>query len=427
MDFGVILIGSFFLLIIIGVPIAVSLGVSSLLGLWFSGQSLSIIAPTIYSAVSKYSLLAIPFFILAGLIMERVGISRRLVHFVETMLGGLRGGLALSTVVVAVFFAAISGSGPATVAAIGVVLIPALIKQGYNRGMAGALLSSAGSIGIIIPPSVAFIVYASLTQVSVADLFIAGMIPGLGLAASLVICNYIMIRGNKKIVAPRTYTAKERWHAFRDALWGLLTPVIILGGIYSGIFTPTESAGVAVVYGLFVGLFVYKELSFRKLISVLVDSAVSTATVMYIVAFATLFAYLLTTSLLAHDLADGIIGMSGNTIIVLLLVNAILLVAGFFLDTISAYFILVPVILPVAIGLGVDPIHLGVFMTVNLAIGQFTPPVGVNLFVASNIGKIPVHELVWAVLPYMAASIVSLLLVTFIPQLSLWLPSLLSN
>src|SRR5699024_4233921 len=232
---------------------------------------------------------------------------------------------------------------------------------------------------------------------------------------------------NKKIVAPRTYTAKERWHAFRDALWGLLTPVIILGGIYSGIFTPTESAGVAVVYGLFVGLFVYKELSFRKLISVLVDSAVSTATVMYIVAFATLFAYLRATSLLAHYLADGIIGMSGNTIIVLLLVNAILLVAGFFLDTISAYFILVPVILPVAIGLGVDPIHLGVFMTVNLAIGQFTPPVGVNLFVASNIGKIPVHELVWAVLPYMAASIVSLLLVTFIPQLSLWLPSLLSN
>lgn len=427
MEFGLLLIGSFFLLIVIGVPIAVSLGVSSLLGLWYSGQAFTIVAPTIYSAVSKYSLLAIPFFILAGLIMERVGISRRLVHFVETMLGGLRGGLALSTVVVAVFFAAISGSGPATVAAIGVVLIPALIKQGYGRGMAGALLSSAGSIGIIIPPSVAFIIYASLTQVSVAELFMAGVVPGLIIALGLIICNYVLIRGNKEIVVPRRYSARERWHAFRDAIWGLLTPVIILGGIYSGIFTPTESAGVAVVYGLFVGLFVYKELSFRKLVSVLVDSAVSTATVMYIVAFATLFAYLLTTSLLARDLAEGIIGVSGNTVIVLLLINAILLVAGFFLDTISAYFILVPVILPVAVGLGVDPVHLGVFITVNLAIGQFTPPVGVNLFVASNVGKIPMHELVRSVLPYLTACIVSLLLITFVPQISLWLPSLLPN
>lgn len=427
MTLGLILIGSFFILILLGVPIAVSLGVSSLAGLWFSDASLSILAPTIFSSITKHSLLAIPFFILAGIIMERVGISRRLIYLAETLLGGLRGGLALSTVVVAMFFAAISGSGPATVAALGVILIPALVKQGYSRGMAGALLSSAGSIGIIIPPSVAFIIYASLVQVSVGELFLAGVIPGLILATSFIICNYVLIRKNKSITVPKSYSAKEKLVAFKDASWGLFAPVIILGGIYSGVFTPTESAGVAVVYALFVGVFVYKELSFRRLVNVLVDSAVSTASVMYIVAFATVFAYVLTTSMLAQDMASGILGLSNNTVILLLLVNLVVLLSGFFLDTISAYFILIPVLLPVAVELNVDPIHFGVLLTVNLAIGQFTPPVGVNLFVASNVGKVPVPELIRNVVPYIVSALIALLVITFVPEISLWLPSLWSN
>lgn len=427
MELAAILLGSFFILILIGTPIAVALGASSLLGLLYSGASYVILAPTVYSAISKFSLLAIPFFILAGLIMERVGISRRLIFLAETLLGGLRGSLILVTVAVAVFFAAISGSGPATVAALGVVLIPAMVKQGYTRGMAGALLSSSGSIGIIIPPSIAFIIYATIAQVSVAEIFIAGVIPGLIMAAAFIACSYFLIRKNKNITIPKKYSNKERWAAFKDASWGLLAPVIILGGIYSGIFTPTESAGVAVVYGLFVGLFIYKELSFKRMVDVLVDAATSTASVMYIVAFATVFTYLLTTSLLARDAAEGILGLSNEKVMLLLLINAIFLVAGFFLDTISAYFILLPVLLPVALSLDIDPIHFGVIATVNLAIGQFTPPVGVNLFVAANIGKIPIIELVRNVVPFILSALVALMVITFIPEVSMWLPSLLGN
>ena len=425
MELGLLLIGSFFVLVLIGVPIAVSLGTASLVALWYSGSSLDVLAPTIYSSISKYSLLAIPFFILAGLIMEKVGISRRLIHLAETLLGGVRGGLILSTVAVAVFFAAISGSGPATVAALGVILIPAMVRQGYKRGMAGALLSSAGSIGIIIPPSIAFIIYASLAQVSVADLFIAGVIPGLLIAGIFITCSYIMIRKNKDIVVPRRYSGREKLKAFKDAFWGLLAPVIILGGIYSGIFTPTESAGVAVIYGVVVGVFIYKELSFKRLVEVLVDSASSTASVMYIVAFATVFAYILTTSLLAQDMATGILGLSQEKVLLLLLINAVFLIAGFFIDTISAYFILIPVLLPVALALEIDPVHFGVIATVNLAIGQFTPPVGVNLFVASNVGKIPIQELIRSILPVILSALVALMVITFIPELSTWLPSLL--
>lgn len=426
MSFGIVLIGSFFLLIVLSVPIAVSLGISSLIGLWYSGVDFNMLAPTIYSSISKFSLLAIPFFILAGLIMEKVGISRRLIFFAQTILGGLRGGLALTTVVVAVFFAAISGSGPATVAALGVILLPAMVAQGYKRGMAGALLSSAGSIGIIIPPSIAFIIYASLVQVSVAEIFIAGVIPGLILAVAFIICSFYLIRNNKDVKAGMSYSLKEKLIAFKDAFWGLMAPVIILGGIYSGIFTPTESAGVAVIYGLFVGLFIYKELSFKELIRVLVDSATSTAVVMYIVACATVFAWLLTTSLLANDIATGIVSMTSNAILILLLMNVIFLIAGFFLDTISAYFILIPIMFPVALDIGIDPIHFGVFVTINLAIGQFTPPVGVNLFVASNIGKIPLHELIKNVIPYIITAIIVLLLITYIPWFSLWLPSIMN-
>lgn len=426
MTFGLVLIGSFFLLIVLNVPIAIALGFSSLLSLWYSGMSIEVLAPTIYASINKFSLLAIPFFILAGLIMEKAGISKRLVKFIEVLVGGIRGGLAVATVIVAVIFAAISGSGPATVAAIGVILIPAMIAKGYTPGMSGALLSAAGSIGVIIPPSIAFIVYASLVQVSVAEIFIAGVIPGLIMAVGLIICSYFMIRNNDKITSSEGYPLKEKLNAFKEAVWGLLAPVIILGGIYTGVFTPTESAGVAVVYGLFVGIFIYKEIKFNELIEVLVDSAVSTAVVMFIVSFATVFAWLLTTSMLANDIASNILSVSENTIIVLLMLNILFLIAGFFLDTISAYFILIPVVLPIATTLNIDPIHLGVFLTVNLAVGQFTPPVGVNLYVAANIGHIPLPALLKNIIPFIIVSFITVLLLTYVPWFSLWLPSLLN-
>src|SRR5699024_7588248 len=261
------------------------------------------------------------------------------------------------------------------------------------------------------------IIYASLTQESVSDMFIAGVLPGLILAFILVVCSYFLIKNNSNIVASERSSFKEIIIAFKNAAWGLMAPVIILGGIYSGIFTPTESAGVAVVYGLFVGIYVYKEISIKEIIEVLTDAATSTAVVMYIVAFATLFAWLLTTSLLAQDMADGIISISDDKILILL----------FFLDTISAYFILIPIILPVATSFDINPIHLGVFMTINLAVGQFTPPVGVNLFVASNIGKIPIQELLKYIIPYIFASLIAVLIITYIPWLSLWLPSLIGD
>lgn len=424
MTLGIILLGSFFLLLFLNVPIAVSLGMAALLGLLFSGVSIDVLAPTVYASITKYSLLAIPFFVLAGLLMEKVGISKRLISFAQVITGGLKGGLAYTVVLVALIFSAISGSGPATVAALGAIIIPTMIAQGYNRGMVGGLLSSAGSMGIIIPPSVAFIIYASLTEVSVAEIFLAGVIPGLMLALAFLICSYFMTRNNENIEISKSYSAKEKWLAFKDAIWGLLAPVIILGGIYSGIFTPTESAGIAVIYALLVGIFVYKELTPKKLFIVLVDSAVTTASVMYIVASATVFTWILTTSMLASDMANAIILLSENVVIILLLFNVTFLIAGFFLDTISAYYILIPVLLPVAMAMELDPVHVGVFITLNLAIGQFTPPVGVNLFVASNVGDIPIQDIIVKVIPFILISIIVLIFVTFIPSLSLWLPSI---
>jgi len=354
--------------------------------------------------------------------MEKGGISSRLIRFAEVMVGRLPGGLTVVAVIAACFFAAISGSGPATVAALGVILIPAMAQRGYDKGMASALLASAGSIGIIIPPSVAFVIYATLAEVSVGEIFMAGIIPGLVMGACLIVCSYFLIRNNKEIINSKSFSAKEKLLAFKDAFWGIMAPVIILGGIYGGFFTPTEAAGVAVIWGLFVGVFIYKEIKIKELLKVLADSAVSTAVVMYVVACASVFAWLLTTSMLANDLTEGIMALTTSKVMLLLLMNAVFLIAGCFLDTISAYYILVPIMLPIALQLGLDPVHFGVFITVNLAIGQFTPPVGVNLYVACNIARLPVQAVVAKIIPYIIASIVALLIITFIPEVSMWLP-----
>ncbi|MFA9423203.1 MAG: TRAP transporter large permease [Sedimentibacter sp.] len=419
------LFGLFFILLILNVPIAVSLGLSTIITLVFNDFPLSMFPSVMYASIGKFTLLAIPFFILAGMIMEYAGISKRLVKLAQVMVGHLTGGLAIVTVIVSVFFAAISGSGPATVAALGSILIPAMVSAGYDKGMASALMASSGGIGIIIPPSIAFVVYGVLAEVSIGKLFIAGIIPGILVGLSLIIASLIVLRKNKNLVKVEKSSFKEVLIATKDAFWGLLTPVIILGGIYGGFMTPTESAGVAVIYGLFVGLFIYKEIKISQLKELLVKASVSSAAVMFIVANASVFAWLLTTGRVATSMAAAMLNITTSKVGILLLMNFIFLVAGCFIDAISAFYILVPIMLPIINQIGVDPVLFGVFMTVNLAIGLATPPVGVDLYVACNISGIPLKEISKKVLPFILASLIALIMITFIPQISLWLPSIL--
>ncbi|MDO4786120.1 MAG: TRAP transporter large permease, partial [Fretibacterium sp.] len=305
---GIILLGVFFTLVFLNVPIAVSLGLSSLIGLYLGDFSFAMFPSIMYTAIGKFALLAIPFFILAGVIMEYAGISTRLIRFASVCVGHRKSGLISVVVIVACFFAAISGSGPATVAALGSVLIPAMVKAGYDKGMATALMSASGGIGIIIPPSIAFVVYASIADVSVSALFSGGIVPGILVGIAYVLAAVYVSRGNANIVRQPKAGRKERWAAFKDAVWGLMTPVIILGGIYGGIFTPTEAAGVSVVYGLFVGLFIYKEIRLRDLWTLFVDAAISSGVVMFIIAAASVFAWLLATSHIAGDISSAMLG-----------------------------------------------------------------------------------------------------------------------
>ncbi len=413
----------FAILLILNVPIAVALGGSSLVALYLMDMPFSMFPMIMYSSISRFTLLAIPFFIMAGIIMEKSGISKRLINLANKSIGHLPAGLAIVAVITSCFFAAISGSGPATVAALGIILIPAMVKAGYDVGMSSALLSISGAIGIIIPPSIAFVVYGVVAEVSIGKLFIAGIVPGLMIGAGLILTSLVLTL-KKQYGLQDKAPFRETLAAFKDAFWGLMTPVIILGGIYGGIFTPTEAAAVAVVYGLIIGIFVYREIKIKDLFKVLVDSAVSSAVVMVIVANASLFAWVVTTEGIATTAGELILSISSNQYVILLLINILLLITGCFIDAISAYYILVPILLPVIMQLGYDPLVFGVVMTVNLAIGQVTPPVGVNLYVACNIADVPLKRIARSVVPFILASIAVLLLITYIPSISLWLPNL---
>ena len=424
---------SFFVFLIMGVPIAICLGLSSVCAILYSGTSLTIVATNMYAGISKYLLLAIPFFVLSGNIMAKAGISKRLVRFVDTCVGHKRGGIAIVCVIVACFFGAISGSGPATVAALGAVLIPAMVERGgFSAPFSTALMATSSSIAIVIPPSIAFVVYASITGVSIADMFMAGIVPGILMGVALVIV--VMVEARKKGIQPaqKKATAKERWDAFKDAFWGFLMPVIILGGIYGGIFTPTEAAAVSVVYGLFVGMVIYREVKLKDLFDICVDSAKTTGGIMLIVASASLFSYVCTKFGIA-DAASALLGsIAHNQFTFLLIVNIIFLIAGCFIDANSAMYIFIPVMLPVCKALGYDVVAFGVMATVNLAIGQVTPPVGVNLFVAIGIKikkgmEVTLQEISKAVMPMLAACVAVLLVVTYIPVTSTALPRALAK
>ena len=421
---GITLLGLFVALLAFGAPIATCLGLSSVAAILVQGAGkpidavMSVLPRLCSSASSKFVLLAIPFFILSGNVMEKAGISGRLIKLAEKCLGHIKGGMAIVCVVVSCFFAAISGSGPATVAALGLIMIPALVKAGYPASFSCALMAAGGAIGVVIPPSITFVVYGSIADASITNLFISGMLPGLLMGAGLIAAALILGRKYDLKVQPKA-SGKERWDAFKDAFFGLMMPVIILGGIYGGIFTPTEAAAVSVFYGLAVGVFIYREIDFKKLIDIMIDSCSTTATVMFITMGATLFAYVLTRARLDLTIKDFMLTVTnGNWIVFFIIVNIVLLIAGCFLDSTSALYIFTPLFAPVAAAMGISPIHLGVVMIVNLAIGLFTPPVGVNLYVACGIGDIKIEEISKGIIPCLVAELLVLLLCTYVPFVS---------
>jgi C4-dicarboxylate transporter DctM subunit len=423
MSIAALLFISFAVLLLLNVPIALSLGVASLLAMVSAELPMDMFPMQVYANISKFTLLAIPFFMLAGNTMERAGISDKLINLANKFVGHKRGGLAIVGVVTSCFFAAISGSGPATVASLGVIIIPAMINAGYSRGMSSALMATAGGIGVIIPPSIPFVIYGAIAGVSIGKIFMAGIVPGLLMGAALVIASLLMTKKMDIAPVPKA-SAKERWIAFKEAFWGLMMPVIILGGIYGGFFTPTEAAAVSAVYGIIVGVFVYKKLTMKDLNSLMIESAVGSAVVMFIVACAGFFAWFCTTTGISDMASDLLLSVSGSKFMFLFIVNIILLIAGCFLDAPSALYIFTPIMLPVATQLGYDPIALGVVMTMNLAIGMITPPVGVNLYVACGVSKITLGQISKAVIPYLVASLIVLFLITYVPDIILWLPNM---
>lgn len=414
----------FLILILFNVPIAASMGLASVVGLLMNGFHLDTVASILYASVAKSSYLAIPFFIITGVIMDYAGISQRLIHLASTCVGHKKGGLVIVVVVAACFFAAISGSGPATVAALGGVLIPGMEKAGYNKARSAALLAAAGGIGPVIPPSIAFVIFAMLAEVSVGTLFLCGIIPGILMGIVYGVAGIIAADKDGGVIKQEKASAQERMNALKDAMWGIITPVVILGGIYGGIFTPTEAAGIAAVYALFVGVVIYKEINFKAFCRAMLDSAKSTAVVMYIMACAGLFTWLLTTTGIAAQMSQVFMSISNNKYVLLLLMNILFLIMGCFIDTNSAMYIMLPILLPVINAMEYSVYAFGVFFVVNFAVGMITPPVGGNLYVACNIANLSMKEICAKILPFIIAGIVVVLLLTYIPQLSLFIPGL---
>jgi C4-dicarboxylate transporter DctM subunit len=406
-------------------PIAIALGMSSTIVILLYGTSTLLFqARSIVTAVNSYPLLAVPLFILAGDLMFTGGLSRRLIVFVDSLVGSMKASLAYVTVLASTFFAAISGSSPATVAAIGSNMIPEMEKRGYSKEYSSALVAVSGMIGVMIPPSIPFIMYGISAEQSVSTLFIAGVVPGLLFAAGFMVTAYILYKKNGFTATSDKFEFGKMLKSFKDAFWALLAPVIVLGGIYGGIFSPTEAAAISVAYALFVGMFIYKELKFKDMFDTFIKSGLTSGTVLILVSFASTFGRLLTLEQVPVKLANFLTGFSNNPITILLLINVFLLFVGMFMETIASIIILTPILLPVVTKLGVDPILFGVIMTVNLAIGFCTPPLGVNLFVASGISKLSIETITKSVLPYFIVMIGLLLLISYVPAVSLTLPNL---
>lgn len=405
----------FFILLMLSVPIGYAIGIATLITLIsFSNIPITMIAQNAVAGVDSFPLLAIPFFMLAGNLMSSGGIAKRLVDFFESIIGHITGGLGMVTVVVCMFFAAISGSAVATVSAVGAFMIPEMVKHGYSKSFSAALTAAAGTIGVIIPPSVPFVIYGVVSGSSITELFTAGFLPGILMGVALIIICYIVSKKNGYKGTDKKISLKDILISFKKAFWAILSPVIILGGIYSGKFTPTEAAVISVVYSFVVGIFIYKELDFKGAYTAFKDAIVVNGATTFMVGLSTAFAALLTMEQIPAKIASFILSISNNSFIVLLLINIFLLLVGMFIDNIPATIILTPILLPIAISFGMSPITFGIMLTMNLAIGFCTPPYGIDLFVASAISKVGMDEISKQILKMIVSLIIVLLLVTYI-------------
>ncbi|GAB6045461.1 C4-dicarboxylate TRAP transporter large permease protein DctM [Caminibacter profundus] len=414
----------FFLFLILSVPVAVALGLSTMITAYiFEGKDILIdLASNLFSQLDKYALMAIPMFILAGNLLSKGGSAKRIIDFAKAFVGHLPGGLPIAAIFASIVFAAVSGSSPATVAAIGSIMFGAIMNAGYPKTYAIGTITTAGSLGILIPPSIVMIIYGVTAEQSIGKLFMAGIIPGLLIGFMLMAVTYL---GAKRLGFKKTAPAswKERWQKFKESFWALMTIVIIIGGIYGGIFTPTEAAAVSAIWALFVSLFIYKDIKIKNLGEIFFESAKTSGMILFIIANASMFAYFLTIENVPQMLTDIVVDMHLNKVMFLVAVNIILLIAGNFMEPSSIIMIMVPLLLPIATMLGIDPIHFGVIITINMELGMLTPPVGLNLFVASGITGESIKEVVKSVFPWFFVLLVGLLLITYIPEISLWLPN----
>jgi C4-dicarboxylate transporter DctM subunit len=434
-----ILFGSFLLLMLIGAPITVALGVSTLITFVYLEENPIKFVQIAYTSVGSFPLMALPAFILAGALMEATGLSRRLINVAESFAGPFTGGMSAATVVACLFFGAISGSGPATTAAVGMLMIPAMIERGYGKGYASAITASSGGLGIVIPPSIPMIIYgiaalgmppppAAIEQhgifqtVSIPKLFIAGFLPAFLIAGSLLVVNYFLAKKHDYRGTTDGWSARQIWCELYRGFWALMAPVVILGGIYSGFFTPTEAAVVAIFYTLVVGTFIYREMSWQKLFTALETTTWLTGRVLLIMFTATVFGRLLVENEIPAIIAESMLSFTDNLYLIWTLIIFFLLFVGMFMETLATILILVPVMLPVAYSMGIDPVHFGVVMICTLGIGFQTPPLGENLFIASGISKISIEEISVRALPFALINTIAIFIIAFFPQISLWLP-----
>jgi C4-dicarboxylate transporter DctM subunit len=423
---ALVLIAILFACLLMGVPIAVSLGFSSIVTLMiFSDQSMLSLAQKFFHAMHVYPLLAIPFFVLAGMFMTSGGVARRMIDFANALVGHFSGGLAMASVLACMLFAAVSGSSPATVVAVGSIVIGGMIDSGYTRKFAAGVICNAGTLGILIPPSIVMVIYGATTETSIGKLFMAGIVPGLLLTLCMMVAIFLIARRVNLPCVPwrgwlRVFTTGQR------AFWGLMLVIIIMGGIYGGIFTPTEAAAVSAVYAFIVAVYIHRDLRLRDVPRVLTEAGKVTAMLMFIIANAFLFAFVLTTEQIPQMASQAIIEMGLPAWGFLLAVNVLLLVAGNFMEPSSVILILAPVLFPIAMELGIDPVHLGIIMVVNLEIGMVTPPVGLNLFVTSGVAEMPMEQVIRAAVPWLLILLSVLAIVTYVPIVSLFVPGLMS-
>lgn len=419
-----VILTSFVLILATGASIGVGLGLSSAIVLYaVLDMPLIVVVQRMFTSVDSFSFMAVPFFMLAGAFMSEGGVTRRIVDFSMALVGALAGGLALVVAVAGMFFAALSGSSAATTAAIGASMIDEMERRGYPRSFAAAVVASGGTVGIVIPPSITMVVYGSIANTSIADLFMAGFVPGILMGVTMCVVSWVISKKNG-YKGEGQFSLRRMARSFRECFWALMMPVIILGGIYSGMFTPTEAAAVAAVYGALVGFFIYRELTLKDLPRTLLSAAYNTTMIMFVVGAANLFGWILTNAQVPHMLAASFATLTNSPLVFLMLVNVLLLFIGTLINASAAVVILTPILLPVAIGLGIDPMFFGVLMVVNLAIGCITPPVGLDLFVVASITGISIDKVTAKVMPYLLMLLVDLVILTYFPSIITFLPEL---